>query len=257
MAAPVFLCDSSPGAKPGDVIVVSGSEGHHAAQVARLRTGEDVELVDGAGRRLIGQVVAVARDRIDVQIGAVTHESYPDPRIIVIQALPKGDRAERAVESMTEVGVDIIVPWSAANCVVRWTHERALKALAKWRLVALAASKQSRRAWVPEVCSLHSTSELVSWMTPTTTTLLLDETSDIPLASIPLPAAGDIVLIVGPEGGVSPQERVFLGDMGARAVRLGPTVLRTSTAGAVGAAVVASRTPRWGPTSSSGSCVPG
>lgn len=153
MAAPVFLCDSSPGAKPGDVIVVSGSEGHHAAQVARLRTGEDVELVDGAGRRLIGQVVAVARDRIDVQIGAVTHEPYPDPRIIVIQALPKGDRAERAVESMTEVGVDIIVPWSAANCVVRWTHERALKdgqvAPRRTRRIQAIAARLGPRGMLP------------------------------------------------------------------------------------------------------------
>ena len=119
MAAPVFFCDAPPGAKPGDVVTVTGPEGHHAAQVARLRTGEDVELVDGDGQRLIGHVTAVAKNRIDVQISSVTRETPPDPRIIVVQALPKGERAERAVESMTEVGVDVIVPWSAANCVAR------------------------------------------------------------------------------------------------------------------------------------------
>ena len=125
MAAPVFFCDAPPGAKPGDVVMVTGPEGHHAAQVARLRTGEDVELVDGEGQRLIGHVTAVAKNRIDVQISSVTRETPPDPRIIVVQALPKGERAERAVESMTEVGVDVIVPWSAANCVARWTPDRS------------------------------------------------------------------------------------------------------------------------------------
>ena len=248
MAAPVFFCDAPPGAKPGDVVTVTGPEGHHAAQVARLRTGEDVELVDGEGQRLIGHVIVVAKNRIDVQISSVTRETPPDPRIIVVQALPKGERAERAVESMTEVGVDVIVPWSAANCVARWTPERSIKGVAKWRSVARSATKQSRRARVPEVCSLHSTSELAPWIEASSLPLLLDESSEVPLASVPLPETGDIVLIVGPEGGVSAEEREHLRAMGVHAVRLGPTVLRTSTAGAVGAAVVASRTPRWGGT---------
>lgn len=246
MAPPVFFVDPATSAEAGGIVVVDGTEGHHAAQVARLREGEHVELVDGKGRRITGRVDAVARDRIDVAVLAVELEEAPEPRLVVIQAVPKGDRAERAVEAMTEVGVDIIVPWSASHCVVRWTPDRAAKGIAKWRQAARSAAKQSRRAWLPEVADLHSTGDLDRWIGGAAAALLLDETAAVPLATCDIPDRGDVVLIVGPEGGVADHEReLFLG-AGVVPVRLGPTILRTSTAGAVSAAVVSSRTARWG-----------
>lgn len=257
MALPVFFIDPAARAEPGSIIIVDGSEGHHAAQVTRLRTGEGVELVDGEGRRITGRVEAVAKDRIDVAVLGVEVEESPEPRIVVVQAIPKGDRAERAVEAMTEVGVDVIVPWSAAHCIVRWTPDRAAKGVTKWRQVARSAAKQSRRARVPEISDVHTVGDLAPWTDGASAVLLLDETSTLPLASCDIPQGGDVVLVVGPEGGLADREREDFVAAGAVPVHLGPTILRTSTAGAVAAAVVASRTARWGAGSVAPSQVPG
>lgn len=257
MAAPVFVIDPDVPAEVGSVVVVDGPEGHHAAQVTRLRTGEAVELVDGVGRRIAGHVSAVSKDRIDVDVASVQLEEAGQPRLVVVQAIPKGDRAELAVEAMTEVGVDVIVPWTAAHCIVRWTPERAHRALAKWRQAARGAAKQSRRARLPEVTDVHSTADLASWIGAASAAFLLDETSTAPLATCDLPALGDVLLIVGPEGGLAEREREDFVSAGAVPVRLGPTILRTSTAGAVAAAVVASRTARWGAGASDTSRMPG
>jgi 16S rRNA (uracil1498-N3)-methyltransferase len=257
MAAPVFFIDPSDVVDVGGTLIVTGPEGHHAAQVTRLRVGEAVELVDGVGRRVAGQVSGVAKDRIDVSVASVAWEAEPDPRIIVVQALPKGDRAERAVELMTEVGVDVIVPWSADHCVVRWTKERSDKGLAKWRQAARASAKQSRRARVPLVTHLHITEDLERLMAEASLSVILDEGAAEAFVDIAIPSRGDIVLVVGPEGGMSERERAQLVAGGAIAARLGPTVLRTSTAGAVAAAVVASRTPLWGTPPATSARVPG
>ncbi len=246
MAAPVFFID--PGLDPGPdgLIELTGDEARHAAHVVRLRPGERIDLVDGAGRRLEGTVRDASRDQLEVSITRIVHDPDPAPRVIVIQALAKGDRGEQAVAAMTEVGVDVIVPWSAEHCVTRWTGERALRGVEKWRTTARASAKQARRSRVPDVLPLHSTRDLEGVIQGAALVLCLDESAPLPLAVMEIPDLGDIVLIVGPEGGLSDAEREQLGHAGARLARLGPSVLRTSTAGPVGAAVVLSRTPRWG-----------
>jgi 16S rRNA (uracil1498-N3)-methyltransferase len=246
MAAPVFFVD--PDAEPDDagVVAVTGDEARHATQVVRLRPGERVDLVDGQGRRLEGVVRSATRERLEVVVDRVVQEPEPAPRIIVIQALAKGDRGEQAVAAMTEVGVDVIVPWSAEHCVTRWSGERAERGVDKWRATARASAKQSRRTRIPEVPSLHSTANLGPWLSYAVLVLCLDESAQDPIAGMEMPDRGDIVLVVGPEGGLSDAERDYLVAHGARLARLGPSVLRTSTAGPVGAAVVLARTPRWG-----------
>ncbi len=246
MAAPVFYIEPGDAPDARGIIAFTGDEARHAAQVSRIRVGEGVHLVDGAGRRVEGLVSAVSRDRVEVDVERVIDEPDPSPRIIVIQALAKGDRGERAVEAMTEVGVDVIVPWAAEHCVTRWAGDRAARGVAKWRSTARSSAKQARRSRIPVVTDLHSTSDLESWIAASALALCLDESADVPLASIDIPVAGDVVLVVGPEGGLSPAERERLGALGARPVVLGPSVLRTSTAGPVGAAVVLARTSRWG-----------
>ena len=246
MSAPVFFIDPGIEPDPDGLIHVTGEEARHAAQVVRLRPGERVDLVDGAGRRLEGTVRDASRDRLDVRVTDIVHEAESTPRVIVIQALAKGDRGEQAVAAMTEVGVDVIVPWSAAHCVTRWTGERAVRGVDKWRTTARASAKQARRSRVPDVLPLHSTGDLDAVIQGAALVLCLDESATQPLAAMEMPDLGDIVLIIGPEGGLSDTEREQLGQAGARLARLGPSVLRTSTAGPVGAAVVLSRTPRWG-----------
>ncbi len=227
-------------------VVVDGAEGRHAATVVRLRAGEAVELVDGRGRRAGGAVTAVnGKDLVEVDVTSVVDEPAPSPRLVVVQALPKGDRGEVAVETMTEAGVDEIVPWAASRCVTRWREGRGEKALARWRATALAAAKQSRRARFPVVTEPAGTLDVVDRLRRAAAGVVLHEEAGQALGGFQPPAAGEVVLVVGPEGGLSDEELAVLVEAAGTSYRLGPTVLRTSTAGTVALAVVLSRTARW------------
>jgi 16S rRNA (uracil1498-N3)-methyltransferase len=226
-------------------VTVDGPEGHHAATVTRLAVGDDVILVDGHGRRGEGQVGAAGRHTVEVDVSRVVDEPPPRPRLVVVQALPKGDRGEVAVETMTEVGVDEVVPWAAARCVTRWREGRGEKALARWRTSARTAAKQARRARFPVVSELAGIRDVADLVGHAAAAAVLHEDAVETLSSLQPPAAGDVVVVVGPEGGITPQELAVLVDAGATAYRMGPTVLRTSTAGTAALAAVLSRTARW------------
>ena len=242
MGAPVFVVDRDR--LVAGTVLVDGAEGHHAATVTRLGVGEPVVLTDGAGRRADGVVAGADRDVLLVDVRTVADVPAPRPRFVVVQALPKGDRGEVAVETLTEVGVDVVVPWAASRCVTRWRDARGAKALARWRTTAVAAAKQSRRSRFPEVSDLAGTRDVVALLAASAAGVLLHEEADRPLAGLDLPADGDVVVVVGPEGGISPDELAAFRDAGATAYRLGETVLRTSTAGTAALAVLAARS-RW------------
>lgn len=245
MTAPVFVVDHFDTDGAGRY-VLDGPEGRHAVSVKRLRAGEGVVLTDGAGRWAEGEVDGTeGKDRLVVTLGEVTEEPVRSPRLTVVQALPKGDRGELAVETMTEVGVDAIVPWSAARCITQWRGERGLKALGKWRATAREAGKQSRRVRFPEVADAATTKQVASLLADADFAAVLHESGTEPLATAELPASGDIVLVVGPEGGVSPEELELFARAGAEPYRLGRSVLRTSTAGTAATAVLLARTGRW------------
>ncbi|MFJ9378701.1 16S rRNA (uracil(1498)-N(3))-methyltransferase [Streptomyces sp. NPDC101455] len=249
MTAPVFVVESLQGVGPGSVAEVAGPEGRHAVSVRRLQPGEDVVLTDGQGRGASGVVLrAEGKDRLIVELHAFPVELEPTPRITVVQALPKGDRGELAVETMTETGVDAIVPWAASRCVTQWKGDRGLKALAKWRATAREAGKQSRRLRFPEVADAATSKQVAALLAKADFAAVLHEDRDYgsePLATAELPAEGEIVLVVGPEGGVSPEELALFEDAGAKACRLGRSVLRTSTAGTAATALLLGRTGRW------------
>ncbi|OEU85075.1 16S rRNA methyltransferase [Streptomyces abyssalis] len=226
--------------------MLEGPEGRHAVSVRRLRAGEEVVLTDGAGTGVHGTVRSVSgKDRLEVAVTAVRSEAEPRPVITVVQALPKGDRGELAVETMTETGADAIVPWAASRCVTQWKGERGRKSLAKWRSTAREAGKQSRRLRFPEVAELATTADVARLLHGAELGLVLHEEGSLPLATAELPRDGGIVLVVGPEGGVAPQELTAFAEAGARTCRLGPSVLRTSTAGTAATAVLLGRTGRW------------
>ena len=239
---PVFLVP--PGGLTPGAVTLTGPEGHHAAAVRRLRPGERADVSDGAGTLAECVVTAVAKDSVTLDVRAVHAVPAPRPRLVVAQALAKGDRGELAVELMTEVGVDAVIPWAAERSITKWQAERGAKALAKWRATAREAAKQSRRAWLPEVTELATTAA-VAQRVATAYAIVLEADAPAKLHELPLPETGDVLLLVGPEGGISPGERAALRDAGAREARLGPTVLRTSTAGAAAAAILLSRTGRW------------
>ncbi|MGA4798975.1 16S rRNA (uracil(1498)-N(3))-methyltransferase [Streptomyces lavendulocolor] len=245
MTAPVFLVDRV-GDAAGGTITLDGPEGRHAVSVRRLRVGEEIVLTDGAGTGAYGTVAAVeGKDRLEVAVSEVRTEPAPAPRITVVQALPKGDRGELAVETMTETGVDAIVPWAASRCITQWKGDRGLKALAKWRATAREAGKQSRRLRFPDVADAATTKQVAQLLAAADFAAVLHEEGAAPLATAELPATGEIVLVVGPEGGVSPDELAAFAEAGATPCRLGRSVLRTSTAGTAATALLLGRTGRW------------
>ena len=241
MSLPVFVHPELGAATVGASVTLTGDEGRHAAVVRRIRSGEQIELVDGAGIRLTCLVEDVTKTSLTARVAEVRHESRRAPRITVVQAIPKGERAELAVEVLTEIGVDTIVPWAASRSVGVWRGERATKSLTKWRAAAREAAKQSRRAWFPEVTEMATTADVAALLDSADLGLVLHEEASVPIA--PIADGSSVVLVVGPEGGIAPEELEAFA--GAQAVRLGPTVLRTSTAGVAAVAALLSGSARW------------
>jgi 16S rRNA (uracil1498-N3)-methyltransferase len=229
----------------GAEIHVGGSEGRHASTVRRLRVGEQLALTDGQGLVARGTVTAVARDGLVVAVAERDEVPRPTPTLVVVQALPKGDRGELAVELMSEIGVDVIVPWAAHRCVARWEGDRAERGMSRWRSTAREAAKQSRRAWWPTVEPLASTADVVRRIAGADRSYVLNEAATTPLASETTSHDGEVVVVVGPEGGVTPVETDEFLAAGAHSVSIGPNVLRTSTAGLVAAVVLLAGAPRW------------
>jgi 16S rRNA (uracil1498-N3)-methyltransferase len=244
MSAPVFVIEGTV-LRAGDTVTLDGAEGHHAAAVQRLRVGERLVLTDGRGCSGIGGVLSVGDDHLQVLLSDVASEPAPQPWVTVVQALAKGDRGELAVSTLTEVGVDRVVPWAASRCVTRWEDARGDKSLARWRSTAREAAKQSRRAWFPEVTDLATTTDVTDRLRAADVAVVLHEEATEPLAALVLPGDGEVVVVVGPEGGISPDELAGFTDVGAVVYRLGPTVMRTSTAGPAALAVLLATTGRW------------
>ena len=240
--APYFLVDALP---PPGPFLLDGPEGRHASVVRRLRAGEVLVLSDGAGRLAPATVRAVQRGSVELDLGAHVEVPAPALTVTVVQALPKGERSELAVELATEAGVDALVPWAASRCVARWPADKATKGVERWRAVAREAAKQSRRASVPAVAALASSAEVADLIGRAALALVLHEAGSVPVTGVALPSAGELVLVIGPEGGIAPDELAQFTGAGAQVVRLGREVLRTSTAAAVALGALGALTSRW------------
>jgi 16S rRNA (uracil1498-N3)-methyltransferase len=244
----LFYVDELP--EVGGLAVVDGDEGFHAANVRRIRPGEELDLGDGAGTVAQCVIEDAAKGRLTARVLGRRTVDLPSPQVTVVQALPKSDRSELAVELATEAGADAFLAWQSERCVARWDGPaRVDKGLRRWRAVARSAARQSRRPYVPAVTSLVTTPELVATVGTMTAggavVLVLHESATQPLTEVPLVQARSVMLIVGPEGGISDDEVAALSAAGATVIRLGPTVLRTSTAAAVALGALGVLTPRW------------
>ena len=248
-----FYLDDSLGAQlreagreVGTVVRLRGADARHAATVSRVRPGERLRLGDGAGLVVLGTVVSAESAEVALEVEHVERTPRPAPRIHLVQALAKGDRDELALQAATELGVDVVVPWQAARSISRWDAAKAVKGRERWSTIAREASKQSLRPWLPEIQSVVTTKQLID-RAQSATVLLLDPLGDVALTELTAAdlADRDLVLVVGPEGGISDEEFAALTAAGARRVRLGSTVLRTSTAGPAAIAVLAAALGRW------------
>jgi len=239
-----FLLDEPTTADAGGTITLTGAEAHHAVAVRRVRVGEQVTAGDGRGAWLTATVERAEPGSVALRVQSRVEVPAPARRLVLVQALAKGDRDELAVQAATELGVDEVVPWQAARSVSRWDGAKALKGRARWASIVREAAKQAHRAWLPVVAEPATTAQLAE-RAAIGTMLVLEPTATQPLSALALPGAGDLVLVVGPEGGIAPAELATLAGAGALPVRLGDTVLRTSTAGPAAIAVVSAALGRW------------
>lgn len=245
------LADSDHGV--GDSVSLLGEEAHHAVVVNRVTVGESLSITDGSGLLVTGTVAALSARELVVTVTRVCHVPAPSPALWLVQALAKGDRAELAVQAATELGVSGIIPWAAGRSISRWNEDKTVaKKIDRWRSIAREAMKQSVQSWLPQVETLHRTGELAALARNSVMLVLeptahqtLSQTVEQNLQHIPRSADQKIVLVVGPEGGISPQEHDLLRDAGAHSVKLGSGILRTSTAGLAALAVLNAQLGRW------------
>jgi 16S rRNA (uracil1498-N3)-methyltransferase len=247
MSRALFYVDAVP--DTGELLMVDGDEGFHAASVRRIRVGEDLDLGDGAGTVAHVVVEGVGKGSLSARVLSRRTVAPPSPEVTVVQALPKSDRSELAIELATEAGADAFVAWQSDRCVARWDGATKVdKGLRRWQAVARSAARQSRRPHVPPITALMSTRELAAHVTTVadrTLALVLHESATLPLTAVGLESARSLLLVIGPEGGIGDDELAVLTRAGATAVRLGPSVLRTTTAAAVALGALGALTPRW------------
>ncbi|MBD7994194.1 16S rRNA (uracil(1498)-N(3))-methyltransferase [Arthrobacter sp. Sa2CUA1] len=272
MTNPIFFGDPEQvaAAVPGGVFSLTGPEARHAVSVKRLAPGEDVDIVDGAGLRIRGTVRSADPGLLEVDVRDIETEPETGQELILVQALAKGDRDEQAIEAATELGVDTVIPWQSERSIVRWRAEKAAKGRAKWQAVVTSAAKQSRRSRLPKVLDVADSKSLPAVLARVDLVLVLHEEADAPFAQAVdavrreqagssengsgdsyRDSSGDseqrisIAVIVGPEGGISPAELDALRAAGATAVRLGPHVLRSSSAGPAALVLLNHLLGRW------------
>lgn len=239
-----FVTDAVSDAAVGDDLVLTGTEAHHAATVRRVRAGESVTIGDGQGVWAEGTCTEVGPGRVVVEVTARREVPALRPRVVLVQALAKGDRDELAVQASTELGVDEIVPWQAERSVSRWDAAKAVKGRARWTTIVREAAKQAHRAWIPAVAPLATTREVASAFAAAHL-VVLDPDGSERVSELRFTDDEDVVLVVGPEGGISDGELRTFSDAGAVVARLGDTVLRTSTAGPAALAVLSASLERW------------
>ena len=245
MSRPVYVQEFPTPPTVGEVIELTGDEGRHAVSVKRTSVGEQIELVDGHGTRAVIIVTGVSgKDRLVGVVDCVASEPAPRPTVTVIQALPKAARSELTVDLLTQAGADVIVPWQAGRSVANWGKKQD-KGLAKWRAAARAAAKQSRRSRIPEITPVGDQAAVAALIQAAPLALMLHEDATGKITDQSVAQVDSVVLIIGPEGGISPAELDAFTTAGAHPVRLGPEVLRTASAGMVALAALGAVTDRW------------
>lgn len=246
MSAPLFLLDAGAldDVEAGATVVLDGPEGRHAATVRRIAAGERVDVADGSGVLARCTVRSTERGQVLLDVEERVELPEPSPRFVLVQALAKGERDELAVEAATELGVDEVVPWQAERSVVLWRGERGDRSRRRWEQTVRTAAKQSRRARVPVVGELVRIAGLVDRVRAAALGVVLHEDATHPLAGVAVPTSGEVVLVVGPEGGIAPAEVDALVAAGAVVCRIGREVLRSSTAGPAALSVL-SALHRW------------
>lgn len=245
MVEPMFSMALSAEVQTGSVIQLAGPEAKHAVAVRRMRAGESIQLSNGKGFWVRGEIQSIQSNVLQIKVLEAAQEIEPEIRLSLIQALAKGDRDELAIQAATELGVSSIVPWEADRSISRWIGLKEEKAVARWQTIVSEAAKQSLRSFTPQVQSPVSTKELVGLIATFDLVLVLDPTAELGLGSLEFVNPQNLGIVVGPEGGISQDELDLLESAGAKRVRLGESILRTSTAGVAAISAVLAKSNLW------------
>ncbi|HEV8552128.1 MAG TPA: 16S rRNA (uracil(1498)-N(3))-methyltransferase [Casimicrobiaceae bacterium] len=238
---PRFFCP--PPVAAGTEVALPAGAAHHAARVLRLAAGAAVTLFDGEGGECAAQLSRVDGRGVIARINACRAVERESPlAITLVQGLAAADRMDYAIRKAVELGVAAIVPVRTARSVARLDRERALRRLEHWRQIIVGACEQCGRNRLP---AIRAPCDLLQWLrAPSTASMRLLPAPDASqgLSQLAQPE-GAIELLVGPEGGLAPEESAAALAVGFRAVRLGPRILRTET---VAPAALAAMNALWG-----------
>lgn len=237
MTAPVFFAEDLTSVNPGDQLTVEGGDAKHI-RVMRIEPDDRLDLVDGRGARARARILQIGDRYVTVSIEDVAEEPIGKPRLTLVQALAKGGRDELAIEMATELGVDRIIAWESQRAIVRWSGKKRDKSLDKWRNILRAATKQARRARIPELLFADSAKSVID-LVENDQLVVMHESAEQSISG--LDEAWDqpgYALVVGPEGGITDTELDAFREAGAKVVLVGDTVMRVSTASAAGLTVL-------------------
>lgn len=245
---PVYLSDLAPSPILGDTFELTGDEAHHAAAVRRMRVGEQIQITNGSGMRVTGTITITDKNRLVISVSDVFQEAKPAILLTLVQAIAKNDRDELSVQSVGEIGLAQVIPWAADRSISKWDAAKAQKNQRRWQQIADEAMKQSLQAWRPVVLPMISSKELPNLASQFDLMLILDPTAPETLVSVSqnLSQPGlKVAMVIGPEGGITEGELESFSAAGALRVRLGESVLRTSTAAIVAAAAIQGKAQGW------------
>ena len=233
----LFFVDNLP-TKVGQIYEFDNEDANHAVRVLRMSAGDVFRLSDGQGSWSDVKTFAVKKKSLEVEVIASGFEEALPTTITVVQALPKSDRAKEAIELLTEAGVDRIVPWQAARSIG--------KASDKFSVTAREASKQSRRLRIPEVTSIATTAQICEAIKVSDLAVVFHESAEVKLSdAITSHNISNLLVIIGPEGGITPVELELFTDAGARTALMGRPILRSAHAGIAAVAALSALLKVW------------
>lgn len=246
MVEPLFFAAIGKDTVAGSVFVLGGPEAKHAASVRRMNVGESIAVSDGAGLKVRGKVAKVLKDTLEVLVESVDALNPPSTKLVLVQALAKGDRDELAIQACTELGVFEVIPWQADRSISIWKAEKKQKGQTRWQTIVTEAAKQSLRAFVPRVSEVLDSAELVQMLRGFDQVMILDPEAGNSITELNAPPIGSVAIVVGPEGGISEAELSAFAEAGFSSVHLGSGVLRTSTAGMAAISYLQAKLGDWG-----------
>jgi 16S rRNA (uracil1498-N3)-methyltransferase len=242
---PLFFAAIGKDTVAGSVFVLGGPEAKHAVSVRRMNVGESIAVSDGAGLKVRGKVAKVLKDTLEVLVESVDALNPPSTKLVLVQALAKGDRDELAIQACTELGVFEVIPWQADRSISIWKAEKKQKGQTRWQTIVTEAAKQSLRAFVPRVSEVLDSAELVQMLRGFDQVLILDPEAGNSITELNAPPIGSVAIVVGPEGGISEAELSAFAEAGFSSVHLGSGVLRTSTAGMAAISYLQAKLGDW------------